>query len=213
MDAQFWHDRWASNEIGFHKSEVNPLLVKYVNELALGKGSRVFVPLCGKTLDIFWLLSNGYCVAGAELSAMAVEQLFAQLEVKPTITRHGEIHHYQADSIDIFVGDVFNVTKSMLGPVDAIYDRAALVALPPNLRSRYAVHLLEITDRAPQLLISYEYDQRLAEGPPFSISKEEVHRHYEHHYTVRLLTSLDVPGGLKGKCAATEHVWLLRKDK
>jgi thiopurine S-methyltransferase len=144
---------------------------------------------------------------------MAIEQLFAQLEVKPAITRHGDIDHYQANRIDIFVGDVFNVTKSMLGPVEAVYDRAALVALPPNLRSRYALHIPEITDQAPQLLISYEYDQRLAEGPPFSISKEEVHRHYQHCYKVRLLASLDVPGGLKGKCAATEHVWLLRKDK
>lgn len=213
MDPQFWHDRWASNEIGFHRSDANPLLLKYFNELALGKGSRVFVPLCGKTVDIPWLLSNGYRVAGAELSATAIEQLFAQLAVKPAIARHGAVDHYQADNIDIFVGDVFNVTKRLLGPVDAIYDRAALVALPPPMRSRYADHLQEITDHAPQLLISYEYDQRLGKGPPFSVSKEEVHRHYEHHYTVCLLTSLDVPGGLKGKCAATEHVWLLRKDK
>jgi thiopurine S-methyltransferase len=213
MDAQFWHDRWASNEIGFHRSEANPLLVKYFNELALDKGSRVLVPLCGKTLDIPWLLSNGYRVAGAELSAMAIEQLFAQLNIHPRITRHGELDHYQADSIDIFVGDVFKVTKKVLGPVDAIYDRAALVALPPDMRSLYAVHLPAITDHAPQLLISYEYDQRLAEGPPFSVSKEEIHRQYEGRYKVRLLTSLDVPGGLKGKCAATEHVWLLRKDK
>jgi thiopurine S-methyltransferase len=213
MEPQFWHDRWASNEIGFHKSDVNPLLVKYFNQLALEKGSRVFVPLCGKTLDIPWLLSNGYRVAGAELSATAIQQLFAQLEVQPTIVRHGAVDHYQANSIDIFVGDVFDVTKRLLGPVDAIYDRAALVALPPHMRGRYAEHLREITDHAPQLLISYEYDQRLAEGPPFSVGKEEVHRHYEHCYKVRLLASLDVPGGLKGKCAATEHVWLLRKEQ
>lgn len=81
MDAQFWHDRWANNEIGFHKSEANPLLVKYFTDLALAKGSRVFVPLCGKTLDIPWLLSNDYRVAGAELSPIAIEELFAQLGV------------------------------------------------------------------------------------------------------------------------------------
>jgi thiopurine S-methyltransferase len=212
MDANFWHDRWANNEIGFHKSDANPLLMQYFDKLALAKGRRVLVPLCGKTLDITWLLSKGFSVAGAELSLMAIEQLFAQLEVKPTITRKGEIDHYQAHNIDIFVGDIFHVTRTMLGPVDAIYDRAALVALPPNMRSRYTEHITDITDHAPQLLICYEYDQRLAEGPPFSVTNEEVHRHYGYRYQVSLLASTDVPGGLKGKCAAMEHVWLLRRN-
>jgi thiopurine S-methyltransferase len=211
MDARFWHDRWANNEIGFHKSEANPLLVKYFNELALAKGSRVFVPLCGKTLDIPWLLSNDYRVAGAELSAIAIEQLFAELGTTPAIEKSGGIDHYHANNIDIFVGDIFDVTRTMLGPVDAMYDRAALVALPENLRIQYTAHVAEITDHAPQLLICYEYDQRVTEGPPFSISHEEVRRHYGHRYNVTLLTSTDVPGGLKGKCTATEHVWLLRK--
>ncbi|MCE3225266.1 MAG: tpm [Nitrospira sp.] len=211
MDAQFWHDRWANNEIGFHKSEANPLLVKYFTELALAKGSRVFVPLCGKTLDIPWLLSNDYRVAGAELSPIAIEELFAQLGVEPTITRNGGTDHYRADNIDIFVSDIFDVTRKVLGPVDAIYDRAALVALPENLRIQYTEHVTEITDHAPQLLICYEYDQRVTEGPPFSISNEEVRRHYGHRYNLTLLTSADVPGGLKGKCTATEHVWLLQK--
>lgn len=212
MDAQFWHDRWAKNEIGFHKNEANPLLVKYVHELALRKSNRVFVPLCGKTLDIPWLLSNGYRVAGAELSAIAIDQLFSNLGVTPTITRNGRIAHYHANKIDIFVGDLFDVTRTMLGPVDAIYDRAALVALPEAIRSRYTAHVMDITDHAPQLLICYEYDQRAAEGPPFSISHEQVRRHYATRYQLTLLTSEDVPGGLKGKCAATEHVWLLQKN-
>ena len=211
MEPQFWHDRWTKNEIGFHKSDANPLLVKYFTELALPKGSLVFVPLCGKTLDISWLLSNGYRVAGAELSSNAIEQLFAELGVKPTITRNGEIDRYHANDIDIFVGDIFDVTRTMLGPVDAIYDRAALVALPENMRSRYTAHLTAITDHAPQLLVCYEYDQRAAEGPPFSISHEEVRRHYGERYHLTLLTSADVPGGLKGKCSAAEHVWLLRR--
>lgn len=212
MDAQFWHDRWAKNEIGFHKSEANPFLVKYVHELALSKGNRVFVPLCGKTLDIPWLLSNGYRIAGSELSAIAIDQLFSGLGVTPTITKNGRIAHYHANNIDIFVGDLFDVTRTMLGPVDAIYDRAALVALPDTIRSRYTAHVTDITNHAPQLLICYEYDQRTAEGPPFSISHEEVRRHYANQYQLTLLTSEEVPGGLKGKCAATEHVWLLQQN-
>ena len=97
----------------------------------------------------------------------------------------------------------------MLGPVDAIYDRAALVALPGEMRDRYSAHLIDITHAAPQLLISYGYDQTAMDGPPFAISPEEVYRHYQTHYDVTLFASMDVPGGLKGKCAATESVWLL----
>ena len=211
MEPKFWHDRWGKNEIGFHKSEANPLLVQYFHELALTKGSRIFVPLCGKTLDIPWLLSNGYRVAGAELSAIAIDQLFSDLGLKPTITREGGIDHYHANNIDIFVGDIFDVTPTMLGPVDAIYDRAALVALPPAMRIRYTAHVTELTDHAPQLLISYEYDQRVMEGPPFSLSSAEVHQQYQDRYAIRLIASVDVPGGFKGTCPATEHVWLLKK--
>ena len=79
MDAIFWHQRWGANDIPFHERAANPLLVKYFQALSLGEGGRVFLPLCGKTLDIGWLLSNGYDVAGAELSEIAVRQLFIEL--------------------------------------------------------------------------------------------------------------------------------------
>jgi len=211
METSFWHKRWESNEIAFHEKAANLLLVKYFHQLSLTKGSRVFVPLCGKTLDIPWLLSNGYRVAGAELSTLAIEQLFAELKVEPTISRISELDHYSANNLDIFVGDIFSLTRKMLGPVNAIYDRAALVALPEDMRIRYTAHLTEITLQAPQLLISYEYDQSAVDGPPFSISSEEVNRHYKDRYDVTLLASTDVPNGLKGKCAAKENVWLLKK--
>lgn len=213
MDAQFWHDRWASHEIGFHKSEANPLLVKYLDELSLAKGSRIFLPLCGKTLDIGWLLSRGYHVAGAELSAVAIDQLFAELGVTPTITKVGALAHYHAPQLDLFVGDIFNVTPELLGPVDAVYDRAALVALPRDMRARYVAHLMALTARAPQLLISFEYDQQAMDGPPFSVTTAEIQQHYSERYDISVLTSLDVPGGLKGRCPATERVYVLRKGR
>ena len=211
MDASFWHQRWEKNEIAFHQTKANPLLVEYFHQLSLAKGNRIFVPLCGKTLDISWLLSNGYCVAGAELSQIAIEQLFMELGVQPTISGVGEVDQWSAKDIDIFVGDIFAVSRKILGPVDAVYDRAALVAFPEEMRNRYTAHLTEITDKAPQLLITYDYDQNAMEGPPFSVSNEEVKRHYRVNYDVTLIASADVPGGLKGKCAAKENVWLLKK--
>jgi len=211
MDANFWHQRWEKNEIGFHEPEANPLLVRHFQALSLPKGRRVFVPLCGKTLDIAWLLSNGYRVAGAELSELAVQQLFQGLGVEPEITESGKLKHYSQAGLDVFVGDIFDLSSDALGPVDAVYDRAALVALPEPLRKRYAAHLTGLTKNVPQLLISYVYDQSVMNGPPFSVRDEEVKHLYQANYEVTLIASNDVPGGLKGKCAAKENVWLLRR--
>ena len=210
MEPGFWHRKWETNDIGFHGSEANPLLVRHFGALSLKRGSRVFVPLCGKTLDIAWLLAGGYRVAGAELSRIAVEQLFEGLGAEPEISQAAASSRYRAEGIDIFVGDIFHLSGKALGPVDAVYDRAALVALPAEMRKRYTAHLREITNDAPQLVISYEYDQRLLDGPPFSVSNEEVVRHYADSHEPVLVASAEIPGGLKGKCAARENVWLLK---
>lgn len=209
MDASFWHQRWQQNQIGFHKNEVNPLLVRYFDRLALSGGARVFVPLCGKTLDIGWLLSRGCRVAAAELSETAVEQLFDGLRLVPDIAAAGRVRRYAAAGVEVFVGDIFAIDAALLGPVDAVYDRAALVALPDLIRGRYADHLARITATAPQLLLCFVYDQRLMDGPPFSVSDDEVRERYGERYQLTRLASVDVPGGLKGRCAAREHVWLL----
>lgn len=209
MDADFWHRRWEENEIGFHESQANKLLVNYFHTLSLSKGSRVFVPLCGKTLDIAWLLSNGFRVVGVELSERAIEQLFAELDVTPDITDLGHLKCYSTQDIEIYVGDIFELSRQQLGPVDAIYDRAALVALPQDMRSRYTAHLREITNTSPQLLICFEYDQNLMDGPPFSIGPDKVSSQYQDSYVLTHLERVDVAGGLKGKCKAYEHVWRL----
>ncbi len=210
MEISFWHEVWANNDIAFHQSKANALLVRHFNQLCLTHGSRVFLPLCGKTLDIHWLLSSGYAVAGSELSEKAVRQLFTELGLRPTISESGQLLRYQAKNIAIMVGDIFALTADVLGPLDAVYDRAALVALPQAVREQYTSHLIRITHSAVQLLLCYEYDQSLMAGPPFSISDAEVQRHYGSGYHPTLLESLTVSGGLKGKCPAREKAWLLK---
>lgn len=209
MEAKFWNNKWAKNEIGFHNAQANPLLVENFRHLALPSHSRVFIPLCGKTLDIHWLLANGYKVVGAELSQSAIEQLFSELSLTPTITRLAKLKRYRAENIDIYVGDIFEITRETLGVVHAIYDRAALVALPEPMRTDYTRHLINITDTAPQLLIKFFYDQSVMNGPPFAIKDTMVAQYYEDHYALEKLCRIDVVGGLKGKCPATESVWTL----
>jgi thiopurine S-methyltransferase len=212
MDANFWHQKWQKGDIGFHKSEVNPLLIKHFGQLNLAKGSRVLLPLCGKTRDFSWLLAGGYRVVGAELSELAIHELFNDLGVEPKISKIGKLTRYCAKDIDIFVGDIFDVSAEDLGLVDAIYDRAALVAMPANMRNQYTAHLMKITNAAPQLLICYEYNQQLMDGPPFSVGEAEVKHHYAAAYQLQSVESRDVIGGFKGKVASTETVWLLQKN-
>jgi thiopurine S-methyltransferase len=210
MEANYWYQKWQKKDIAFHEAETNPFLKAHVQMLGLAEGSRIFVPLCGKTRDIAWLLQQGYSVVGAELSELAVTELFAELGVEPQMSTIGDLVLCQVENLDIFIGDVFNLDQSLLGQVDAIYDRAALVALPFAMRTAYTEHLLKITGAVPQLLITFEYDQQMMDGPPFSITKAELVRHYGDYYRLDAVETMEVAGGLKGKVAALETLWLLR---
>lgn len=210
MNPEFWQEKWQKREIAFHQAAANPLLVRWFSQLVLAPGATVFLPLCGKSLDIHWLLAQGYQVIGAELSEMAVQELFAELGLTPVVSSAGNLQLYQADKLQVFVGDIFQLSKHTLGPVAAIYDRAALVALPDAMRQRYAQHLITISQSAPQLVICFEYDQTQLPGPPFSVDSAEMHKLYSSVYSLNCLEKLEVPGGLKRKCQATESGWLLR---
>lgn len=210
MEHKFWTDLWEKNETGFHVETANPLLVDHYPELSLAEHSRVFIPLCGKTLDIGWLLSKGHKVVGVELSQLAIDQLFVELGIPPRISLIGNIRHYSAKNIDIFVGDIFQLTKAIIGPVDAVFDRGALVALPKEMRSRYTSHLIDLSEGAPQLLIAFEYEQTQMDGPPFSISRKELDHHYRDAYKPELLTTKNASDEFGVPFEIKENVWLLR---
>ncbi len=207
MTHDFWHDRWATGRTGFHEGAPNDLLVAHAGRLGLDAGDRVFVPLTGKTRDVGWWLERGHPVVGAELNEGAVRELFAELGREPDITDDGPLRRFEAGDLVVFVGDVFDVTPERLGDVAAVYDRAALVALPPEMRARYAAHVASVTDAAPQLVLCFEYDPAQADGPPFAVDEVEIERCYGDAYAferldVRERDLRDVP--------ARETAWLLR---
>ncbi|MEM1265049.1 MAG: thiopurine S-methyltransferase [Pseudomonadota bacterium] len=210
MDAEFWHTRWREGRTAFHEPEGNALLARHIDVLSLEPGARVLLPLCGKTRDIAWLLARGHAVVGVELSRLAIDQLFAELGVAPEISSAGPLLHYAAGGLDVFVGDVFALSPKTLGPVAAVYDRAALVALPEPIRARYAAHLIEITGRAPQLLVAFEYDPARLQGPPFSVARAEIERLYGASFSVVSLDRRRV--GLRGVAEVDETAWHLRLD-
>lgn len=194
MEADFWHDRWENNLTGFHLNEVNPYLKENWTSLNLQSGARVFVPLCGKSLDLIWLADQGFDVVGIELSPLAVDAFFDENNLTAKSTQVAGLECKQSENITLFCGDFFALTTEILGQIDAVYDRASLVALPPAMRQDYASKLTEITESAPKLLVTMEYDQSKMDGPPFSVSEEEVRTLYQGNYQVKLLTAQDVLG-------------------
>lgn len=194
MKNTYWLDRWKHGNIGFHQSDINPYLSQYWQELHLAPGSEVFVPLCGKSRDMLWLREQGNPVLGIELSTIAVQAFFKENNFIPRhqITRE-KFDRFEVNSISILCGDFFDLNKDDLAKVSAVYDRASLVALPPEIRIRYARHLIKILPPATQiLLITFDYPQTEMLGPPFAVSPGEVDMLYHEHAKVRQLAQLDV---------------------
>ena len=193
MEHDFWQQRWQEGRIGFHQDDVTPLLREYWPTLALPPGSRVFVPLAGKTLDMSWLAAQGHRVLGVELSQIAVDQFFKEHGLTPTRreSRYG-VHHL-AGGVELICGDAFALDADFLSDCESVFDRAALIALPPELRRRYAT---ELYARLPAgcrgLMITLEYPQHEKEGPPFSVGEEEVRALYTGHWRIELLERRDI---------------------
>jgi thiopurine S-methyltransferase len=193
MDPNFWHERWKTNQIGFHQDEINACLVRYWPSLAPSLGGRVLVPLCGKTRDMFWLLEQGFAVVGVEISPIAVEAFFAENRLTPAVTREARCIRWKIEALEILCGDFFELERGDIGTCHGVYDRAALIALPPGMRPRYVNHLSTLLDRhARGLLITLDYNQSEMEGPPFSVSDAEVSRLFACANRVQQLCRTDI---------------------
>lgn len=174
MEPSFWLERWQRNEIGFHQAAPHQALAHHWSRLALAPGSRVFVPLAGKSLDMVWLAAEGHRVVGIDLAAEAVQAFTAE---------NGPI-----ERVELRCGDLFELDAQSLGPIDAVFDRASLVALPPPLRQRYASKMAELSPPGTRtLLVSMEYDQSRMNGPPHSVEQAEVQALFGSTHSIELL--------------------------
>lgn len=220
MNPEFWQNRWQEKRIGFNQSEVNSLLIKYWSALNLPASSRVFVPLCGKSIDMVWLSAQGYDVVGVELVESAVQAFFAEQNIQPTIYQHAEnpeIKCYQGElgdseakrTITLWVADIFALTSTNIGSIDAVYDKAALIALPADMRTQYSEQVCLLSGAVPQLVITLNYDQSKKDGPPFSVSREQVQQYYGSRYQVTELAHEPATIGSAPNLKVTEQVWLL----
>jgi thiopurine S-methyltransferase len=192
MQASFWHERWESSDIGFHRQEIDAHLQQFWSGLAVGSGRRVFVPLCGKSRDMLWLAGEGHPVTGVELSSLACEAFFAENQLSPRRFQQGAFEVWETDEIRILQGDFFDLGPLEVADCAGVYDRAALIALPPQMRADYARHLAAILPAGVQvLLVTLEYDQSARPGPPFAVGEAEVRALYEPSCAVELLYTHD----------------------
>jgi thiopurine S-methyltransferase len=208
MEREFWFERWREGRTAFHEGEVNRFLVKHGGRLA--GCERILVPLCGKAEDLAYL-ANAHDVVGIELVADAVKQFFAEHELTPTsiMTYSDTLQVYRAAQLRIVAGDFFATTADIVGPIDAVYDRAALVALPPDMRRRYANHLRAIAPNAKRhLIVSLAYPPDAMSGPPFSVPASELRALYPDGTLELLDEGPDPRGRLDGKMI--EHCYELR---
>lgn len=192
METEFWLERWRRRETGWHLDEINTHLQEHWPRLGLRPGTSVLVPLCGKTLDLLWLVSQGLSVIGVELSQIAVEELFEEHGLTPTITEISGFRRYQTDELTLLCGDFFDLAPEQIVGIGAVFDRASLIALPPDMRQRYASQMHRLLPQGlDTLLITLSYDQSEMSGPPFSVREPEIQALYGTTHHIERLASFD----------------------
>ena len=211
-----WESRWQSDRIGFHLKEVNPYLMRFSDQLLHQNTDRVFVPLCGKTLDLCWLTTKTKKVIGVELVSKAVQDFFAENNIDYLLQQDETLQKFSSKSIDIYLGDFFDLNPKQTSSFKAIYDRASIVAIEKPKRREYVDHLISFLDPSGRiLLISLEYNQNQMEGPPYSVPIEEIESLFAPLCSLKLLETceiLDDRFRSKGLTRLLEHVFLIVKN-
>ena len=217
MEPSFWENRWREGQIGWHQQSINLHLQQFWPEIAAPQGGVVFVPLCGKSLDMAWLAGQGHRVLGVELSRQAAQDFFAEQCLHPEVTPQGGVTRFEAGEIAILQGDFFALTPADLIGVTAVFDRAALIALPPEMRTRYAAHMATLTPPGTvTLLVGLDYPQSEQPGPPFSVPTSEVVALFGANFEVTPLHEIDLLTETpryreRGLSRIVEHVSVLRR--
>lgn len=180
--------RWQAGQIGFHEGRPNAWLLKFFDHLGLAPGDRIFVPLCGKSQDMNWLQSRGMVVSGVEISEKAVSEFFRESGRFACDVPVGALVAWRSGDIEIHCGDFFAMTPDRLPSVRAAYDRAALIALPPEMRPAYIDKLASLLPTGARvLLITMEYEQAQMSGPPFAVMEQEIRLLCRDHFQLQAL--------------------------
>jgi thiopurine S-methyltransferase len=192
MEPKFWLERWQRADIGFHQAIAHDFLERHWSALAVPKTAQVFVPLCGKSLDMVWLADRGHSVLGSELSELAVDQFFSERSRAPATVKESEFTVKRAGPYEIWCGDHFKLEPAVTRRIGGVFDRAALVAMPHVLQEAYAAQLTALTPSGvPVLLVALNYDPSEMEGPPFQIGPEQIEALFARAFQIEVLERRD----------------------
>lgn len=212
MELSYWQARWEKDKTGWHMQQVYPHLKTYWHKLGLKEGATVLVPLCGKSLDLLWLKERNLEVIGVELSEKAAEIFFDKHELPYQKKKYGNFTHFRSENLSIWNGDFFKLKPDALPTVDAIYDKAAMIALPPERREVYARHILGFCHSQSQILMNtFEYPQEEMLGPPFSVPEKEIKHYYGKYFKIDLLAETDILEELPRFKSRGLHSYLIEK--
>ena len=195
MELSYWQSRWEKDKTGFHMPGGYPGLRTHWEKLTLPQNPHVFVPLCGKTEDMIWLSSNAGRVTGVEISEKAVREFFHENGLEPQTSSFADFTIYKSQNIEIWCGDFQKFPVHKIKPIDLIYDKAALVALPNRMRADYCIKIKELCHTNTAILLHhFDYDQSEMPGPPFSVPIEEIENHFGSEYVITQIemNSLDI---------------------
>jgi thiopurine S-methyltransferase len=188
VEPDFWLNRWRTAQIGFHQAAVDRHLKVYWPLLKLPANSPVFVPLCGKSLDLMWLRSLGHAVTGVELSTVALQAFCMEQGIPARRRVLADFDVYEAEDFRLYCGDFFKLTPALLGSVAGVYDRAALISWTPAARKSYVQQLASLTSPGTQvLLIAVEFPPEQMKGPPFPLDRDAIEKLYAGNYAVEEL--------------------------
>lgn len=193
MDVSYWKKRWLDGQTGWHENEVHPLLIKYYDFLSLSLKKHFFFPLCGKTLDLDWILSKNHTTTGVEASEIAIKEVENRLKVSFKKAAYQNFTKHTFGNLTLMQGNYFDLDTTLIDPIDVVFDRGAFVAIHPNQRKKYIeMYNKLLTHESIILLVAYQYNENASTNPPYSLSELQIRALMEPDFDIEICESEEI---------------------
>ncbi|XP_071963090.1 thiopurine S-methyltransferase-like isoform X2 [Antedon mediterranea] len=186
LSTEYWMSSWKAGDIVFHNDFIYPMLQKHAEKLFDNQSNcRVFVPLCGKSLDMKWFADLGHSVVGVDVSEVGILSFFEDqgIEyVKESVPEiQGATRYKSKDGkITIYKANLFSMKKDIIGDFDCIWDNGSLVAINKQDRQKYVSTLTSLmADSCRYLLIALDFDPIKSE-PTCTLEKLDASSYRVH---------------------------------
>ncbi|XP_069814051.1 thiopurine S-methyltransferase-like isoform X1 [Dendropsophus ebraccatus] len=198
LSVEDWKKKWETKDIWFHKKNIHPLLAEFINEMQDGRTKlTIFFPLCGKAVDMKWLADMGHNIVGVDACEIGLKEFFAEHDIPYTEEAvagipGAKVFKSASDNISLYCCSIYDISESVIGKFDGMWDRGAMVAVNPRDRERYATIMLSLMAKdCHYLLVTVEYDPKLHGGPPFYVPESDLENLLGPSCTFKLLKKID----------------------